>query len=347
MEGAPKLHLRSLWPAGAAILVACLIALLSPRWQSTGRLTNLNLANELIPDTYILMSKSRPDRCHVLSRRQATTRRYNANQPGRTWSCVRFGEARDHWFVHHKAKGAEFFIPLERVEDWTYPFLYTYMREQYPEFDLPSLFWTQLFVDRIYRGLYLSMELPFDLRKRDGGSGILRELLVVDGDQLTRFDTRFNPAARLFIDLIADGKFPELAPVPSPLAWLAERCPTAELTLLLSNEPPHSVSLLPLPVTLTSLHETMYTVPAPKLVDERYYRWRQAVDQVPVSIDSVIAPDSREGFRQEFERYTNAFQEVLTAHGTYYQNLDSLGTEWSYRQGAVAGLGLQLGERRR
>jgi len=133
-----------------------------------------------------VFSRSQTDRCRVVDRRDATMRRYDSRRPGRNRDCLRLpgrnGDAQAHtWLVRSKRKGegTAFFVPVQDVRDWTYPFLYGFVRDSRGEIDLPKVEWTQLFVDRLYQGLYLRVALPFDLRRKDGGSGTLRELLTI------------------------------------------------------------------------------------------------------------------------------------------------------------------------
>ena len=159
----------------------------------------LDLSVPGCPDTYIMRSKSEPSRCYIVSRWQSTMRRTDAEPPGREWSLARVGPATSDdgpttWMVSSKRKGngTVFLVPVEDVRDWTYPFLYRFVRTHGPQLDLPEVGWTQVYIDRIYQGLYLRAALPFDPRKKDGGSGILRELLTVEGGRLIKVDTRFG-----------------------------------------------------------------------------------------------------------------------------------------------------------
>ncbi|MBI4241882.1 MAG: hypothetical protein HY613_09210 [Candidatus Rokubacteria bacterium] len=338
------------WPAGSALaMAACVLALVLPETRSR-RLSNLDIGPTGFPDTYIMFSKSERGRCFVVDRRDSTTRRYDPNTPGRKWDCSQFRVSDrpgglDAWFVRSKraGKGTVFFVPVEEVRDWTYPFLYNFVRERRPELNLPPVGWTQLFVNRIYHGLYLRVALPFDPRKKDGGSGILQEILTVRGDRLAQIDTRFHAARRLYMDSVAASRFPALRDPSPALAWLARRCPTDATTLLMSNQPPHDLSLLPLPVSLPDLYEALYGRPPHEFKDGRLAQWsrgpwRAETASLPFA-DSELAT-----LRSEFEEHARSFSNALRSHAEFHRTLTATRALLPQRQHAAAGLLLRLEE---
>ena len=306
-----------------AILLAAAVDPGSP----ASRVSNLDLSESPFRDSYIIRHKTQADRCFVVDRRDATWRRSDDNQPGRKWSCLSFpaGEAGSplSWFVHSKRKGSVFFVPVQDVADWRYPFLYAFVRdlENSDSSDssdsadaaprLPIVEWTQLYVSRIYQGLYLRVELPFDLRKKDGGSGVLRDLLVVEGNRVSTMDTRLDDAPGVYARSVAEARLPELSAPSERLAWLAARAPTSGTTLLMSNQPPHRVRLLPLPISLTALHRAKTgRAPASFLDDrvERYSRgaWRDRTSGAP-----PFEPAERAEFERGFQAYVAALAQAL------------------------------------
>lgn len=340
------IRLKWFWPSALALVLACMVGGLSPRWSANSRVTNLELANDSIQDTYLMFSKSSPGKCHVLRRREATMRRSDAGQKGKPYTYRRFGGGSDgdldSWLTLSKAKGTLFFVPVERVSDWTYPFLYQFVRSQFKDIDLPLVEWTQLFVNRMYSGLYLRITLPYDKRKKDGRTEPLRELLTVDGDTLMKVDTRFNDAGLLYVSTVVDGKLSTLGPPHPAVAWLSARCPTAETTLLMDNKPPHDVSLLPLPVTMSSLYESLYGRLPELFVDERYRRWTSWTTTLPAAPPFTDEQQAR--LREDFARYAKDLRIALRNHGLFHQKLDALRGLLPGRQTSVADLGLKLGE---
>ena len=166
--------MKNLWVGGLCLAAAVLaVVILAPR-SSVDRLYNLDLENPGISDTYLILHRREADRCFVADRRDATVRRSDDQQPGRKWQCYRMagaGAEPPSWLLQskRKKKGTVFLVPVSDVPDWSYPFLYGFVREQREELELPQVEWTQLFVSRLYQGLYLRVALPFDLRVKDGG----------------------------------------------------------------------------------------------------------------------------------------------------------------------------------
>ena len=338
-----------LWPAALALgLVIAWFALTEPGSRSQ-RLTNLDVGAAGFPSTYLLASKSDPSRCFVLRRRDATLRRSDAKQPGRRWRCLRLpsvsGEAgAETWLVRSKrlGKGTALFVAAIDVSDWTYPFLYRFVRERRGELGLPRVGWTQLFVDRLYRGLYLRVDLPFDKRKRDGGSGILRELLTVQGTQLAAVNTRLEPARTLYEGAVADGVFPRLAPPASALAWLARRAPTAGTTFVLSHVEPHELSLLPLPVSLPELFARAWQEPIPRFLDDRYPRWTHGAWRTRAPEPDPFTAEAWAALRAEFRAYGSSLRSALGVQGRLDQTRGVLEAALHARQESVAGLELRI-----
>jgi hypothetical protein len=149
-------RIRTFWPAGVALVVAGVLGGLFSQASRAYRLSDLDLSGTGYPDTYIMRSKSEPSRCYVVDRRDATMRRGDPRQPGRKWDLVRIGADRIDtdtqdprpatWLVQAKRKGTGtvFYMPVDDVPDWTYPFLYRFVQKHAEELDLPAVGWTQL-----------------------------------------------------------------------------------------------------------------------------------------------------------------------------------------------------------
>jgi hypothetical protein len=236
------------------------------------------------------------------------------------WDLDRFGEdvasgIPDHFLLRSKQYGTVFLIPVEAVEDFEYPFLYDFVRKEYPELALPEAHWTDLFLNRVYHGLYLRMGLPFDLRKKDGGSGTMRELFMVLGNEMRLVDTRFNPDARFYEEGTTLGIFPSLREPPAVLAWLASRCPTPHVTLLLNNAEPYEVSLLPLPYSLDRLYQRLEGMALQPTLDERFRRWEEPATGYE-SEAPPLDPARRDRFEAEQNDYARRLDIAIAAHRT-------------------------------
>ena len=256
----PRVKLQNLWPAGAALLLTFGIMVVLPVDTDMNRLANLDIEDAGFGETYLMYSKSNPAKAYVVDRRDSTMRRSNRKQPGRMWEVDRFpGQSglpdAEVYLVRSKriGKGSVFFVPTADIQDWIYPFLYQFVRKHRKSLDLPNVEWTNLFVNRIYTGLYLRVSLPFDLRKKDKGSGILREIITVAGNRSAHVDTRFDDTPGIYSDSVKASTFPLIDPPPPTLAWLAARNPYGGVTVLMSNTAPNNVSILPLPISLPVL----------------------------------------------------------------------------------------------
>jgi hypothetical protein len=248
-----------LFIASAAVTAAALTIVLAPDTRME-RLAQLDFAASQLPQTYLMFSRGRPDRCRVQDRRESTTRRGDSAEQSSTWSCERLpypGSPSAGWFVQSTkhGRGTLLFVPVYAVDDWTYPYFYAFTRAHEPELDLPRVRWTQVFVDRLYHGLYLEVALPFDLRAADGGSGSLRSIVTVPVDGRVRvLNTRLqegNDAYGLQASRSEPLRMAERSPALSRLAALRPD----EQTYLMSNLAPYELSQLPMPASLTEIYE--------------------------------------------------------------------------------------------
>ncbi len=335
------------WPAGVALAVCLVLVPLAHERSRSQRLSNLDLGQPGFPARYLVFDQTRRDRCFVVDRRDSTMRRKDRGQPGRKWDCrsfrTRSGETA--WLLRSKriGEGTVFLVPAADVSDWAYPFLYDFVRARHPELDLPWVSWVELYSDRIYQGLWLWVGLPFDKRKKDGGSGVLREVLTVRGDELTAVTTRFTDTRNLFVEAVASSTFPQLEPPPPPLAWLARRAPTADTTLVLSSGQPPRVSLLPLPVSLSELYAAVNGSPAPAFRDERHLDWSRGAWRDLAPSEPPFDEVERRRLASEFEQYASRLRAALRVQAAVDPHRERLLRTIGERQRAVADLRLDLG----
>jgi outer membrane protein assembly factor BamB len=339
--------LKRFWPAGLALLAATALFSLNQFTSRSQRFTNLRLDQSGLPTTYLVFGKKNRNDCHVVGRRAATMRRSDNTQPGRKWDCRSFtgGSGGRIWLIKSKriGEGTVFLVPALDVPDWTFPYLYGFVRTHRPDLELPRVSWIQLYTDRLYQGLYLWMELPFDKRKKDGGSGILRELLTVQGNRLSVVTTRFTDTRNLYLKALADGILPALNPPTPELAWLARRTGTEDTTFVMSNEAPGNLSLLPLPVSLAELYRLNNGRSAFMFRDSRYHQWTHGAwrdadpEQLPFSDDELVL------LRSGFDDYESELLTELRAQATMNRSFERIGGLLPNRQASVADLGLSLG----
>lgn len=343
-----RLSIRRLLPSAFAVLFALVAVPAAYHLSSAGRLSNLTV-DSAFPDAYIMTSKGEPGRCYLVDRRSSTMRRDDASMPGRMQNCASFGPDAGSaiapcWAVWSKRRGTVLFVPVERVPDWSYPFLYQHVRESFEIPHLPPVSWVDLYVNRVYQGLFLRMPLPRDPRKKDGGSGVLREILTVRGDRMTRVDTRFGERSSLFLDAMATGTFPDLVPPHPALAWLAARRPLPESTLLVDNKPPHAASLMPLPVSVETLFEWRYgRAPAP-FIDDRLRRWLpSATRDASAKRQSPFNAEEEALLQKEFAEHWRDLEHALRAHAAVHRSPEPLRAEAARRSLASFAAGVPTG----
>ncbi|WP_455389681.1 hypothetical protein, partial [Petrachloros mirabilis] len=281
----------------------------------------------------------------VVNRRESTLRRSDSSLPGRMRDCEGFGgddaiHDPDYWLVRSKRKGTLVFLPVQKVPDWTYPFLYEFVRRKTPMVELPPAGWTQLYVNRVYSGLYLRVALPYDKRKKDGRTGPLRDVLTVNGSTLTHVDTRFHGNTDLYTKSVASGSFPKLTPPPDAIAWLALRSPCLDTILLMDNEAPYDVHLLPLPFSVQETYAARNGRSPISMVDERFLQWNKSSLSVQESRFNPLQSPEAEEFRAEFRQYGEAFIAALRTHAEYYQLHPQLSRELPAKQNSIEALGL-------
>jgi hypothetical protein len=340
------LRMNNLWGAGLCLAAAALLVLLCGNLP-TERVYNLDLANPGIGDTYLIPHRSEPDRCFVVARRDATMRRSDDNQPGRKWQCYRMAGEADgspSWLVRskRKGKGAVLLVPVSDVRDWSYPFLYAFVREHRSELELPKVEWTQLFVNRLYEGLYLRVSLPFDLRKKDGGSGVLREVISVEGAGLSVINTRFEEVRASFNEAIAVAVPPVLSPQPGALVWLALANDAPEVSFLMSPTPPHSLRLLPLPISLPRLYALHSGRDPVRFEDERYRGWETGWKPRGSAARQPFASAEAAAMKAAFDVYRSSFLRALSVDGQRNERRELHEGSLPARQRATQSLGMPL-----
>ena len=352
-----------LWPAAAALLAAIVTIWVIPATPHR-RMSNLDFSAAGLPQTYLMLNKDEPNRCVVLGRRASTLRRDDAREPGRSWDCDSIeapdGAAyeNDAWIVRSTrfGKGTVLFVPVYAVDDWTYPFFNAFVREAIadapsdPPDDtaqsvaLPEVEWTQLFVNRLYEGLYLRIGLPFDLRSKDGGSGILRSILTLDPQSVRVVDTRFEENTAAWENRLTFDDAPIVEADLPLVRWLAAMRPANERTLLLSNQGLQNLRLLPMPISLPELYEQWEGTPLATIESQSAALWAQttaAYDPAPApSFDA----EASAALRESFVRYSLALERGLLAEGAYRESTERLREVLPQRQAAASMMTLQLGK---
>ena len=307
-----------------ALVFAIAFSAVASSLSQTGRLVNIDLSQKGISESYLMFSKTEAGRGYLVARRDSTLRRSRRTVRGESWELSSFsnghsargsaekGEGPVHWLLRSDAQRTVFLVPVSCVKARDYVFAYNFVAREYEDLELPTAKWTQLFVNRIYQGLYLRLDLPRDLRKKDGGSGVLREICSVRDSEMTVVDTAFHAETRVYADCVANGVFPALKTAPPVLQWLDAQSPTKERILLLGSAEPFEVSLLPLPVSLDALFELVYGKTPTTITDERYVRWQ--VHGMDAASTDVFDADVQKRFNEDYEAHKSAFEAALKVH---------------------------------
>jgi len=341
-----KQELTKIWPAAVALISAIGVTMFAPSETSMERLTNLDLNKVGFSNTYLSHTKTDSSKAFVTDRRDSSMRRSNNNPPGRKWDSFRFSGRSDTpdadtWLVRskRKGKGTVFFVPVADVDDWVYPFLHSFVAQRRKSLDLPQLEWTNFYVNRIYHGLYLRVTLPFDKRKKDGGNGILRELITINDSQSGNVNTRFEDTPGIFANQVTNSQFPALAPPAVELAWLAQQNSTQNVTVLMSNLEPFDVTLLPLPISLPDIFEAMNQRQPSSYRDDRFLRW----SYWPPVVEAPFSSTEMSEMRVEFEKYAATLRQAIRIDSEFHLTIDYFEAQLPLRQTSGSNLGLDLG----
>ena len=326
-----RIDVKQLWPPALVLVVATALVVLVLPESRANRLSTLDLEEAGFDELYIQFLDSERTRASIVSRGQTTTRRGETLALEVEWSVERLNG--DGWLARSEDEGVAFFVPVSDVSDWTYPFIYSFLRERRKGLELPRVEWTSLHVDRLYQGLFLLMKLPFD--RADAVPG-RRELLAVEAGRVAHFDTWFEPMTsdlEMLVEL-------ELDPPHASLAWLsALRSETA--TLLILSRRPLELSLVPLPVSLPSLFTAAQGAAPPFREAERASRWNESW-RADLPDTPFLDDPEREALESEFEEYRTEFFAALRIHGEFHGLGGDLLVSLPERQGAGLEFGLAL-----
>ena len=343
-----KTLLKKFLPTIIGLAAAVSLVMVGGIVSKNQRLTNVQFEKYCFKDIYIMRSKSEANRGYLTGRRDSTIRRSRSNFPGSTRELIAAEKEKSPgsanlWLLKSKKYGTVFFIPVEKVPDWRYPFLYHFIVEEsgYKNIDLPKVEWNQLFIDRIYAGLYLRMELPFDPTKKNGRTAPLREILSVSDTEMTAVDSRFNMNWDVYSSCISNGIFPELANQSEPVAWLAANRPTEEAIYILNGKEPFNVSPLPLPVSINTLFEEFNGTPLPAFHDERFERWDTGRKGDYLSLAKKLNSASNNRFSNSYAVYRNKFCNSLRTHLLANESSELI-SDWNRYSEAAGMVGIEI-----
>ena len=335
-EGARSILSASFAPMLLAIGLAVLGAAIASRTSVTARLSNLDLTRTGFSDSYLIYAPSDRERAFLLRRRDATVRRSDLGIAGQRWSWARFGdvEGRAHWLLHSSAGGV-LLLPLDAVEDWLYPFVYGFVGETRPESGLPLVEWTQLFVNRVYQGLYLLIDWAPQETGRHPSAG--DEFVLVDEAGPRSISTGLE-LGTLYEQISRAGVVPQLEPPDSVLLWLAEHQPGRESVLLLPDSPPFALRLMPLPFSLSEVFELRA---GRELEGQLPALWAPDKAHMPEAPEMIPLEDTElQQMREQFAEYEHDLRAAIEADRRVFGRSGS--TSGSERGSSIESLGLEL-----
>jgi hypothetical protein len=311
---------RSLAAAALALVAAVVLVRVAGGRSDASRLTDLDVGSSEIPSLYVRLDERQPGRCYITDRQGSTTRRSDDPRAGRPGELVR-GEVEpgslDPWMIRSKREGTFLLVPAFDVYDWAFPYAYRFARDRRQAEELPSVEWVRLYLNRIYQGVYLKIELPAD---RQGGGALLPELLIASGARIACTDIRLDETCRIYPDLVAQGRLPSTRPPSEDVRWLFSLSPVDERMLVVEPEEPFHASWLPLPV---SFRETYRRITGRELQwtsDERALRWTRT--------DGDASPSSgRADLDSGWPAYRERLEAALRVHCEYHQCIDRLEAE--------------------
>jgi hypothetical protein len=319
-------------PMLIAIAVAVLGAHIALRTSTATRLSNLDLSRGGFADSYLVFEPSDPDRAFLLRRGAATLRRSDPELQGVSWSWARFGPSREtaRWILRDPA-GPVLLLPLDAIEDWSYPFLFAFVAHQRPELGLPRVSWTQLHVHRVYSGLYLQIDWRSDTASADD------ELVRLDAAGPVSVSTALDDGV-LYRQISDAGVVPQTEPPDELLAWLASLQATAETVLLLPDAPPFALRWMPLPFSLSAAYELRWGRPLegrPELTPPRLRSPWEGPRSIPLGADEI------DRLRERFAVYAASLRAAVTAHRRVFGPADPSSPRAPGRAAEALGWGLQ------
>lgn len=319
-----------------AVGVAVLGGHVALRTSTASRLSNLDLSRSAFADSYLLFEPGDPGSGSLVRRRKATVRRSDPGPPGTSWSLARFGPPREQtrWVLQSPA-GNMLLVPLDAIDDWTYPFLLAFVAEERPEAGLPEVAWTQLYVNRVYSGLYLQV----DWRSAEpaGRPSAADELVRVGAAGPVSVSTALEVAER-YEQISNAGVVPQTEPPDELTAWLASRQSRAETVLLLPNTAPFALRWMPLPFSLSEAFELRWGRPLEPRSDLTPPRMDSESWEEPRPIP--LGGDEIDRLRERFVAYEASLRAAVSAHRRVFGTAGSppLPTRWK----AVEALGWHL-----
>lgn len=328
-----KIDAKTLWPAGLSLATATALVVFVVPDSGANRLSTLDVEDAGFDEQYLQFLDADRTRASIVDRGATTVRRGELPTSATEWSIDPL-RGDGGWLARSPDEGVQFFVPVSEVPDWTYPLIYSFVRERRRGLELPATEWTALYVDRLYQGLFLRVTLPFDRAEAPAR----RELLTVQADRMASVDTWFEPTSGG--DDVPSELDVEYA--HGSLAWLASLSSDTTSQFILSRAP-LEVTLMPLPVPVPTLFTAAYGAGPSFRADENASRWNQDW-RAALPDTTYLAEVELEDLESAFAEYRDVFLTALRVHEEFHGIAGELQASLPSRQGAGLALGLTLGE---
>lgn len=301
---------------GLALAIG-LTALAAPS-QPLFRAGNIAVSTSSLPTLFLMHHPTEPGHAYLVQRRGSTMRRDDNSQDGAKRTLLTFTQApeqRPSYILLNNKLGTVALLPIESLEDWSYPFLHAFIAARHPDWPLAGMRLCQLHVDRLYRGLYVELQLPHDPTKSQGGDGSLRKLLDVHDFGTVRLNTRFDDGSGALMAHLVLGHWPASEAAPSEILFLQrlrlEAGDAGSTYVLDADEKTGKARLSPTWWSLGDLYSAAHGRDAARVEDGRFVAWvvhRDPDGQPPSpSFDDA----TRAELRRAWQRYLPALVQGL------------------------------------
>lgn len=294
-----------------------LTALAAPT-RDLARVGNLNVGSSTLPAMFLMHHPTESGNAYLVQRRGSTMRRDDNDQDGAKRTLLTFRlapEQRQSYLLLNNKLGTTALLPIEALDDWSYPFLHAFIASRHPDWPLAQMRLCQLHVDRIYRGLYVELSLPRDLTKSQGGDGSLRKLLDVHDFGAIRLNTRFDDGSGALMAHLVLGHWPPTELPPSEILFLQrlrlEAGDAGTTYVLDADEKSGKARLSPTWWNLGELFRGAFGREAARVEDQRFGVWVAHRDPDGQPPTPAFDDATRDELKRAWKRYLPALVQAL------------------------------------
>ena len=293
---------KFLFLIGGAIGIALVSIKLIGEHSELLKSSNIQISTQGFKKMNLQFFAEKPNRCNLAVWSKSTTRRSNKRIPKILRDCYsrKFSADQNIWRLSSTNKSVIILHPAEAISDWVFPFFYgEYLHSRTNNIAL-EIEWIQLFVNRIYNGLFLKIIFPKPSPKKEGNKRDKIDFLFVSSNRMRCVTSDFQIPCRIYPKLIVEGIFPEKKPTPLHLSHISHLLPKKEIFLILRETPiPHVVEI-PLILAYSEIFERSISYH----IDERYKFWQvKSVDSFQGHFSQKELEDYLQKFKFSVESY--------------------------------------------